>query len=221
MADLEFIPANPFELDARMRGLQPSPQPQQPEVQTPQPPRQEQTAGQEPPPLTYGAYARQVNARKGDYFSHDNRAYHRRDGKTYLLTGDAMGDVELDADQSAKLDKDMADRVARDQAQKEGPIHTDQVPGGIVDPNDAHYAAPDVSGRPNAAARPDTPFNRLPPNARAAAIGLGVKHLTKPILGKVPLAWEFLPDAAGTIAGLGFRYYDRQTPELDLENEKK
>jgi len=50
------------------------------------------------------AAAANANASKGDYFSHDNKAYYRRDGKTFLLTGDAMGDVELDADQSAKLD---------------------------------------------------------------------------------------------------------------------
>jgi len=108
---------------------------QQEAQQTPQTPASQQEGAQEQQPYTYGTYAQQVNAQKGDYFSHDNKAYHRRDGKTYLLTGDPMGDVELDADQSAKLDKDLADKATGEKGNKNAMAQGAVQEGFTLDPN--------------------------------------------------------------------------------------
>jgi len=85
-------------------------------------------------PMTMGRYAQKVTFNKGDYFSHDNKVYYKNpEGKVSLVTGDAMGDVELTPEQTAQLEKERADKAAREKAEKEGPVYTDQVPGGKVE----------------------------------------------------------------------------------------
>lgn len=55
-------------------------------------------------PFTWQQGAQNAAFSNGGYFSHDNKLYQQRDGKTYLITGDPSGDVELDAEQSGQLD---------------------------------------------------------------------------------------------------------------------
>jgi len=58
-------------------------------------------------PMTFGQYAQKVSFNKGDYFSHDNKVYYKApDGKVSLVTGAPEGDVELDAGQTAQLEKE-------------------------------------------------------------------------------------------------------------------
>jgi len=60
-------------------------------------------------PMTMGAYAQKVSFNKGDYFSHDNKLYYKNpEGKVSHVTGDAMGDVELNDEQTAQLEKERA-----------------------------------------------------------------------------------------------------------------
>jgi hypothetical protein len=80
---------------------------QNPAQQTPR-----MAASHEQAPNTMGDYTSRIVKDKGDYFSHDNKGYYRKDGKTYLITDAPEGDVVLDGDQTAKLDQARADKVA-------------------------------------------------------------------------------------------------------------
>lgn len=71
-------------------------------------------------PPTWQDMATKASFNKGDYFEHDNKVYHQRDGKTYLVTDDASGDVELDGDQTARLEKARSEKAEREKAAQGG-----------------------------------------------------------------------------------------------------
>ncbi|WP_243357860.1 hypothetical protein [Fundidesulfovibrio terrae] len=166
---------------------------------------------------TWQQSAQKAGLANGDYFTHDNKLYQRRDGGIVLVTGDPNGDVKLDEEQTGQLEKDIAAKAEREKAEKEGPIYTDQVPGGVIDPNDPSYAAPrvDPTGK-----RADSAFNRLPPDARAGLVGLTTKYAVKPFVGKVPVVGDWLADGIGLAAGTAFKIYDHRIPELENKDKQ-
>lgn len=64
-------------------------------------------------PYTWQQSAQKAGLANGDYFSHDNKLYQRRDGSTFLVTGDPNGDVKLDDEQTGQLEKARAERAER------------------------------------------------------------------------------------------------------------
>lgn len=131
----EFEPSNPFNLLAKnSSGFQTMEQPGNGQ-EHPDP-----VATLEQKPFGWTDWARKSAMKNGDYFEHDKKIFNQRDGKTFLVTGDGMGDVELDEGQAGKLAKEREDKAARENAEKEGSVYTDQVPGGVVMPNDPQYA---------------------------------------------------------------------------------
>ena len=132
---VEFEPSNPFNLAAKP-GTPSEPAQQALDVQA----QQTQQTMPEQKPFGWTDWAKKAAMKNGDYFEHDNKIFNQRDGKTFLVTGDGMGDVELDEGQAGQLAKEREDKAAREKAEKEGPVYTDQVPGGVVMPNDPQYA---------------------------------------------------------------------------------
>jgi len=99
--DLEFKPVNPFNL-ATSPSASSEPAQQAPDIQS----QQTQQAMPEQKPFGWTDWARKSAMKSGDYYEHDNKVYYQRDGKTYLLTGDAMGDVELDEGQAKHVEEE-------------------------------------------------------------------------------------------------------------------
>lgn len=198
----EFEPSNPFNLAANPSTSSESAQQvqQAPDVQA----QQTQQTTPEQKPFGWTDWAKKSAMKSGDYYEHDNKVYHQRDGKTYLLTGDAMGDVELEEGQAGQLAREREDKAAREKADKDGPVYTDQVPSGSIESGE--YTAPEVD--PNGK-RADSWFNRQDPRTRQAIAGGVSGYVVKRILG----------DEAGLAVGIWaadkFREADEKIPELE------
>lgn len=109
----EFEPSNPFSL-AASPSTSSEPAQQAPDVQA----QQNQQAMPEQKPFGWTDWAKKSAMKNGDYYEHDNKVYYQRDGKTYLLTGDGMGDVELDEGQAGQLAKEREERAATKKQQE-------------------------------------------------------------------------------------------------------
>jgi len=97
----EFEPSNPFNLLAKnSSGFQTMEQPGNGQ-EHPDP-----VVTLEQKPFGWTDWARKSAMKNGDYFEHDKKIFNQRDGKTYLMTGDGMGDVELDDGQAGQLAKE-------------------------------------------------------------------------------------------------------------------
>lgn len=70
-------------------------------------------------PFGWTDWAKKSAMKSGDYYEHDNKVFYQRDGKTYLLTGDAMGDVELDEGQAGQLQAEREEKRKADAALQE------------------------------------------------------------------------------------------------------
>jgi len=195
----EFEPSNPFNLLAKnSSGFQTMEQPGNGQ-EHPDP-----VAALEQKPFGWTDWARKSAMKDGDYFEHDNKIFNQRDGVTFFVTGDGMGDVELDEGQAGQLAKEREDKAAREKAEKDGPVYTDQVPSGSVE--SGGYTSPEVD--PNGK-RADSWFNRQGPRTRQAIAGGVSGYVVKRILG----------DEAGLAVGIWaadkFREADEKIPELE------
>lgn len=110
----EFEPSNPFNL-AASPNTPSEPAQQAPDVQA----QQNQQAMPEQKPFGWTDWAKKSAMRNGDYFEHDNKIFNQRDGKTFLVTGDGMGDVELDEGQAGKLQAEREEKRKEDAALQE------------------------------------------------------------------------------------------------------
>lgn len=195
----EFEPSNPFTL-AASPSTPSEPAQQASDVQAQQTPQ----TMPEQRPFGWTDWAKKSAMKNGDYFEHDNKIFNQRDGKTFLVTGDGMGDVELDEGQAGQLAKEREDKAARENAEKDGPVYTDQVPSGSVESGE--YTSPEVG--PNGK-RADSWFNRQDPRTRQAIAGGVSGYVVKRILG----------DEAGLAVGIWaadkFREADEKIPELE------
>jgi len=109
----EFEPSNPFNLLAKnSSGFQTMEQPGNGQ-EHPDP-----VATLEQKPFGWTDWAKKSAMKNGDYFEHDNKIFNQRDGKTFLVTGDGMGDVELDEGQAGQLAKEREERAATKKQQE-------------------------------------------------------------------------------------------------------
>lgn len=110
----EFEPSNPFNLAAKnSSGFQTMEQPGNGQ-EHPDP-----VASLEQKTFGWTDWARKSAMKNGDYFEHDNKIFNQRDGKTFLVTGDGMGDVELDEGQAGQLQAEREEKRKADAALQE------------------------------------------------------------------------------------------------------
>ena len=179
----------------------------------------------EPKPLTWQQLAQKSAMNNGGYFSHDNKMYQRRDGKTYLVTGDAMGDVELDADQTARLDRANEEQGKADAARQEERKTAEWTPEGY---------SPDPDGPTRYSPETEIILGKLTPEEKewistnvagpfAATVGIA-KGLREGFPSPVKMAGNAAVGAALGYAGgrnAGKFYLDTFDPSVPRIQNKK
>ncbi len=97
----EFEPSNPFNLSVKnSSGFQTMEQPGNGQEHP------DSVATLEQKPFGWTDWAKKAAMKNGDYFEHDKKIFNQREGKTFLVTGDGMGDVELDEGQAKHVEEE-------------------------------------------------------------------------------------------------------------------
>jgi len=154
-------------------------------------------------PMTMGRYAQKVSFNKGDYFSHDNKVYYKNpEGKVSLVTGDAMGDVELNDEQTKQLEKDRADQAEKKRLQDEAISKLDYTNDGSLGMDARGDISPAVIGGIQGYTMRPNPGNQYE--------GLDRNQQFGRFLGTITPGWDTSAEAGDAIRALADKLQNGQ-----------